>query len=130
MSSYITGTFFERVGRNEIPYRPLQTSTYVVEELVTLLVSKGPTEYAAGDMSRTLDSESVEVTRESETEFEASHDRVERYDDRSISSADRLSAVQMHERDVSHVLAFDGDFETLGFGQVHRRRGVSPTPGR
>jgi predicted nucleic acid-binding protein len=113
-------TFFDRVGRNEIPYRPLYTSTYVVDELVTLLLSKGTTEYATAAMSRTLDSESVEVIEESRAEFEATRDRIERYDDRNVSFTDQLSAVQMRERNVSHVLAFDGDFGTLGFEQVPR----------
>jgi predicted nucleic acid-binding protein len=113
-------SFLQRVGRNEIPYRPLYTSTYVVDELVTLLLWKGTTDYATSAMARTLDSESIDVIRESEAAFEATRDRIERYDDRSVSFTDQLSAVQMRERDVSHVLAFDGDFETLGFQQIPR----------
>jgi predicted nucleic acid-binding protein len=112
--------FFERVGRNEIPYRPLYTSTYVVDELVTLLLSKGTHEYATEALDRLLDSESIEVIFESEEAFAATRDRIERYDDRDISFTDHTSAVQMRERDVSHVLAFDGDFATLGFEQIPR----------
>lgn len=113
-------SFFELVGKNEIPYRPLYTSTYVIDELVTLLLSKGSVEYARAALSRILESESVEVIGESKEAFESARERVERYDDRRISFTDRMSAVQMQERDVSHVLAFDGDFETFGFERVPR----------
>lgn len=112
--------FFERVGANEIPYRPLFTSTYVVDELVTLLLSRGTHEYASTALSRTLDSDSIDVIRESEDAFAATRERIEQYEDRDISFTDHMSAAQMRARDVTHVLAFDGDFETLGFDQVPR----------
>jgi predicted nucleic acid-binding protein len=76
--------FFERVGRNEIPYRPLLTSTYIVDELVTLLLSKGTHEYATTALDRVLDSESIDVIPESPDAFSATRDRIDRFEDRSI----------------------------------------------
>jgi len=52
--------------------------------------------------------------------FAAARERVDEYGDREISFTDQMSAVQMQERNVSHVLAFDGDFDALGFEQVPR----------
>lgn len=112
--------FFKRVGNNEIPYRPLFTSTYVVDELTTLLLSKGSHEHARTALSRTLDSDSIEVIRETEEAFTTTRERIERYEDHEISFTDHMSATQMRARDVTHVLAFDGDFETLGFDQIPR----------
>jgi predicted nucleic acid-binding protein len=112
--------FFERVGRNEIPYRPLLTSTYIVDELVTLLLSKGTHEHATTALDRLLDSESIDVVSESSEAFSATRDRIERFGDRSISFTDQMSAVQMRERNVSHILAFDSDYESLGFECIPR----------
>jgi len=112
--------FFQRVGRNEIPYRPLVTSTYIVDELVTLLLSKGTHEYATAALERILDSDSIDLVRESMAAFSTARDHIERYDDRSISFTDQLSAVQMRERNISHVLAFDGDYGSLGFERIPR----------
>ncbi|MFW6437023.1 MAG: type II toxin-antitoxin system VapC family toxin [Halococcoides sp.] len=112
--------FLEAVGDNEIPYRPLYTSTYVVDELATLLLSKGTHELATVALERTLDSEHVSVIPESETEFSAARTAFERYDDHAISFTDHLCAVQMRERDIDHVFAYDRDFRTLGFEQLPR----------
>jgi len=112
--------FFERVGANEIPYRPLYTSTYVLDELATLLLSKGTHECATTALSRTTESESIDVLPEADDEFAEARARFQQYDDHEISFTDHLSAVQMRERDVDHVLAYDGDFATLGFEQIPR----------
>lgn len=112
--------FFQSVGRNEIPYRPLFTSTYVVDELVTLLLSRSSHERARTALSRTLDSDSIEVIAETDDAFATTRERIEQFDDRDVSFTDHMSATQMRERDVTHVLAFDGDFGTLGFEQIPR----------
>jgi predicted nucleic acid-binding protein len=112
--------FLTAVGENDIPYRPLFTSTYVLDELSTLLLSKGTHELATHALERTLDSEHVSVIPEAEQEFASARTEFERYDDHEIPFTAQLSGVQMRARDVDHVFAYDGDFTTLGFETIPR----------
>lgn len=113
--------FLSAVGANEIPYRPLVTNTYVIDELATLLLSKGTHEHAREALKRTLDSDAVRVRPETDEQFAEARDGFERYDDHEISFTDQMIAAHMREESVTHVLAYDGDFETLGFEQIPRR---------
>lgn len=112
--------FMEAVGNNEIPYRPLYTSTYVVDELATLLLVKGNHALARNALKRLLDSESVKVIRETEEEFDEARKTFEQFDDHEISLTDHMSAAQLKHRNVEHVFAYDGDFQTLGYEQIPR----------
>jgi predicted nucleic acid-binding protein len=113
--------FLSAVGTNEIPYRPLVTNTYVVDELATLLLTKGTHEYACHALERVLDSDAITVREETETRFSETRSQFERYDDHEISFTDQMIATQMREESITHVFAYDGDFETLGFEQVPRK---------
>lgn len=112
--------FLSAVGENRLPYRPLVTNTYVVDELATLLLSKGSHERACAALERTLDSEEVTVLPETDERFADARERFERYDDHDISFTDHLIASHMREESLTHIFAYDGDFETLGFEQLPR----------
>lgn len=112
--------FLSAVGENSLPYRPLITNTYVVDELATLLLSNGSHERACTALERTLDSEEVTVLPETEDRFADARERFEQYDDHDISFTDQLVASHMRDESVTHVFAYDGDFETLGFEQLPR----------
>lgn len=114
-------TFLSAVGSNEIPYRPLVTSTYVIDELATLLLSKGTHEQARTALERTVDSDAITIIPETDERFAEARSQFETYDDHAISFTDQMIAAQMRERSISHVFAYDGDFETLGFDQLPRR---------
>lgn len=114
-------TFLSAVGTNEIPYRPLVTNTYVIDELATLLLSKVSHEHAQGALERTLDSDVVRVRPETDDLFAEARERFEQYDDHDISFTDQMIAAHMREESVTHVFAYDGDFETPGFEQIPRR---------
>jgi predicted nucleic acid-binding protein len=113
--------FLTAVGNNDIPFRPLTTSTYVVDELATLLLSKGTHELACTALERTLDSDAITVLPETDDRFAEARSGFERYDDHEISFTDQLIAVTMRDEGTDHVFAYDGDFETLGFEQLPRR---------
>lgn len=115
-----TRTFFQRVVGGDIPYRPLYTNTYVIDELVTLLQSKATPALAREAYDRLVDSENIELCHETESRFDAVGDALRTYDDHEISFTDHMIAVTMRERNVDHVLAYDGDFETLGLTVVPR----------
>lgn len=112
--------FMDRIAAGEFPYRPLFTSTYVVDELITLLQSKGRHEWAVEAYETLTSSESITVLRETEDAFSAVGDRLTSYTDHEISFTDHLSAVQMNRQNVDHVFAYDGDYETFGFHVVPR----------
>ncbi|WP_440770522.1 type II toxin-antitoxin system VapC family toxin [Natronorubrum sp. DTA28] len=115
-----TRAFFQDVVEGIVPYRPLYTHTYVVDELVTLLQSKATPALAREAYGRITDSETIELIYESESQFDAVGDALRTYDDHEISFTDQMIAVTMRERNIDHVLAYDGDFETLGISVVPR----------
>ncbi len=92
----------------------------VVDELVTLLQSKATPALARDAFERLTASETIELIYERESRFDAVGDALEAYDDHEISFTDHMIAVAMRERNVDHVLAYDGDFETLGLTVVPR----------
>ena len=109
---------FEGIGRNENPYRPLYTSTYVIDELATLILSHRNHSTAVEAVERILDS-SVTVVHPDRTDFESAYEKFVRYDDHEISFTDHMSGVLSEERGVEHVFSFDTDhFRTLGFTVV------------
>lgn len=109
---------FEGIGRSEHPYRPLYTSTYVLDELATLVLSHRNHSTAVEAVERILDS-SVTVVHPDRTDFESAYEKFVRYDDHEISFTDHMSGVLSEERGVEHVFSFDTDhFRTLGFTVV------------
>lgn len=115
-----TRAFFQDIVRGNVPYRPLYTNTYVVDELVTLLQSKATPALAREAYNRIVDSETIELIFETESRFDAVGDALQTYDDHEISFTDHMIAATMRERNVDHVLAYDGDFETLGMTVIPR----------
>lgn len=106
--------FVRAVGDGEIPYRPLYTSTYIVDELLTLLTTKGTHEMARQAYELLGTSESIVLLREDEAWFETAGDRFLEYDDHEISFTDHLAVVQMEAEGIDHVFTYDGDFAGLG----------------
>lgn len=112
--------FFESIAAGNLPYRPLVTNTYVLDELATLLVTTGTHEQATIDLQTLSDSEAVSVSREDEYTFETAMEAFLTCDDQQISYTDHYCAAEMNQRSIDHVLALDGDFETLGFTVLPR----------
>lgn len=112
--------FLRAIGRGDVPYRPLFSSTYVVDELVTLLQSRGRHEWAVDAFQMVTASENVVLVEETTETFERAGERMREYDDHDISFTDHLCAVQMESEKVDAVFTYDGDFETLGHRQVPR----------
>ena len=81
---------------SKVVYRPLYTSTYVLDELVTLILS-----------------------HPDKANFDSTCEQFVRYDDHAISFTDHMSGVLAAERGIEHVFTFDPDhFRTLGFTAV------------
>lgn len=105
--------FVRGIGSGRFPYRPLYTSTYVVDELVTLLSAKGTHGMATQAYEMLTSSEAIVLLREEREHFETAGERFLTFDDHDISLTDHLSAVQMDAEGIDHVFAYDADFAVL-----------------
>lgn len=113
--------FFDEIVSGTLPYRPLVTNTYVLDELATLLVTTGRHDHAQAALSTLADSEAISIERERTDVFEQARETFLAYDDREISFTDHYCVANMNERSIDHVLAFDGDYEALGCTAIPRR---------
>jgi predicted nucleic acid-binding protein len=109
---------FDGIQQGDFAYRPLYTSTYVLDELATLIRYKHSHERATDTLARIRHSEPVTLIHPSEADFDAACEQFDRYDDQKISFTDHMSGVLATDRDVAHIFAFDSDFRTLGFTVV------------
>ena len=109
---------FEAIGEGEAMYRPLYTSTYVLDELATLILSHRDHEGATAALERVRQSPTT-VVHPDRADFERTCEQFARYDDHEISFTDHMTGVLAAERDIEHVFTFDPDhFRTLGFTAV------------
>jgi len=109
---------FEAIGKREAVYRPLYTSTYVLDELATLILSHHDHEGATAALDRVRQSPTT-VVHADRADFDRTFEQFARYDDYKISFTDHMTGVLAADRDIEHVLTFDSDhFRTLGFTAV------------
>jgi len=93
----------------------LVTTTYVFDEVVTYLNSRGLHASAVKTGKRLLGSPSVELVRVDEGLFRAAFDLLERRPDKRYSLTDCVSFLLMRERSISVALVFDRHFGQEGF---------------
>jgi len=111
-------TVFESIGDGTLPYRPLYTSTHLLGELATLVLSHRDHESATAAIDRVRQSP-TRVVHPDEADFEATCEQFARYDDHDISFTDHMSGGLAERHGIEHVSSFDPDhFRTLGFAVV------------
>lgn len=93
----------------------LVTTTYVFDETVTYLNSRGLHASAVKMGKRLVASPSVELVHVGEDLFRKALDLLEGRPDKRYSLTDCVSFVLMRERGISVALAFDRHFEQEGF---------------
>ena len=93
----------------------LVTTSYVFDEVVTYLNSRGLHASAVKTGRRLLGSPSVELVRVDDALFRASFDLLQRRPDKRYSLTDCVSFVLMRERGISVALTLDRHFEQEGF---------------
>lgn len=109
---------FNGVGTGDLPYRPLYTSTYILDELATLILSHRNHTAALSALERVIQSP-VTIVHPDEADFNATYEQFAHYDDHSISFTDHMSGVLAGTRDIEHIFTFDADhFRTLGYTVV------------
>lgn len=113
-------TVIRAIGAGDLPYNPLLTNQYVLDEVVTLLLSRADTRAAHEALGSILDEPTFEVLGVEPQLVERAVGRFRRYDDQTISLTDHMIAVQADERLVDHLFTYDGDFRTVGVTVVPR----------
>jgi predicted nucleic acid-binding protein len=93
----------------------LASTTYVFDETVTYLNSRGLHASAVKVGRRLLASPSLELVHVGEDLFREAFGLLERRPDKRYSLTDCASFVLMRERGIATALAFDGHFEQEGF---------------
>jgi predicted nucleic acid-binding protein len=107
---------FDRISEGTLRYRPLYTSTYILDELATLLIRRSNASRASEALRRIRSSPSISILHPGPADFEAACTQLERYEDHDIEFTDHMSGVLSTDRAVGHVFTFDPtDFRTLGF---------------
>jgi predicted nucleic acid-binding protein len=93
----------------------LVTTTYVFDEVVSYLNSRGLHASAVKTGRRLLGSPSVELAGVDDALFRAAFDLLQGRPDKRYSLTDCVSFLLMRERGISVTLAFDRHFEQEGF---------------
>lgn len=99
----------------------LVSTTYVFDETITYLNSRGLHASAVKVGKRLLASPSVELVHVGEDLFRKAFDLLERRPDKRYSLTDCVSFVVMRERGIATALAFDRHFEQEGFAKEPRQ---------
>ena len=111
-------TFFREM-LPELPYRPLYTNQYVVDELVTLLLYKADREKAERAYESVTQSEVIQLLSVDDSVFEAAGEGFLEGNG-EVSFTDYTIGVHADEKKIDYILAYDGDFEQLGLNTVPR----------
>lgn len=110
----------EAIGRNELPYYPLVTNQYVLDEVVSLLLSRADAHVAHQALSRVLETPTVRVLDVEPSLVDRAVEQFQTYEDQAISLTDHVIAVQADDHGVEHVLSYDDGFRTLGLTTLPR----------
>lgn len=111
--------FFEAVRRGSLPYRPLFTNDYVLDEVVTRLGRHATHEVAAEALASLYDGSAFRFQQVPGAVLDDAVERFRQYDDHDdLSFTDHVIAAHADARSVERVFTFDADFETLGLTTI------------
>lgn len=111
--------FFETERTGELPYRPLFTNDYVLDEVVTRLRRHATHEIACEALGSIYDGGVFEFRAVTGTVLGTAVEGFRTYDDHGeLSFTDHVIVAHADSLSVDHVLAFDGDFETFGLTTI------------
>lgn len=107
---------FTGIRGGDLRYRPLYTSTYVLDELATLIVRRSTHSHATYAVERIGESPAFTILHPDADDFDAAFEQFSKYDNHEICFTDQMSAVLAGPRDIDHIVTFDtDDSHTLGF---------------
>lgn len=103
------------IGNNQLPYYPLVTNQYVLDEVVSLLLSRADTRITHDALDRILETDSLRVLDVEPTLVDRAITQFREYQDQAISLTDHVIAIQATDYEIEHILTYDTGFRTLGF---------------
>jgi predicted nucleic acid-binding protein len=111
--------FFEAERTGTLPYRPLFTNDYVLDEVVTRLRRHATHEVAAEALQSIYDGAALDFREVTGNVLQDAVDQFREYDDHGeLSFTDHVIAAHAGSLSVDHVLTFDADFETFGLTTI------------
>lgn len=111
----------EAIGTNDLPYYPLVTNQYVVDEIVSLLLSHAGVGVTREALDRVLDTDTFRVLDVEPSLVDRAIDQFREYDDQAISLTDHVIAIQTEDYGIDHIFSYDDGFRTLGFTVLPHR---------
>lgn len=108
----------EAIGDGELSYYPLLSNMYVLDEVVSILLSRADTRVAHEAFNRALEEETFRVLDVEPGLIDRAVEQFRKYDDQEISLTDHVIAEQAGDYSVDHILTYDTDFRMLGFTVV------------
>lgn len=108
------------IGANDLPYYPLVTNQYVLDEVVSLLLSHAGPRVAHQALDRALETETFRVMDVEPSLVDRAIEQFREYDDQSISLTDHVIAIQADDYRIDHIFTYDAGFRTLGFTTLPR----------
>jgi len=110
----------QAIGANDLPYYPLVTNQYVLDEVVSVLLSHAGTRVAHQALTRIIDTETFRVLDVEPSLVDRAIEQFRHYDDQSISLTDHVIAIQANDYGIEYVFSYDDGFRTLGFSTLPR----------
>lgn len=110
----------QAIGANDLPYYPLVTNQYVLDEVVSLLLSHADTRVAHQALERILETDTFRVLDVEPTLVERAITQFQKYADQSISLTDHVIAIQADDYGIDHIFSYDSGFRTLRFTTLPR----------
>jgi len=107
-------TVIEAIGSGELSYYPLLANEYVLDEVVSILLSRADTRVAHEAVERILAEDTFRVLDVETGLVDRAIERFRDYDDQAISLTDHVIDQQARDYSVDHILTYDTDFRTLG----------------
>lgn len=112
--------FFAALSTGDLAFRPLFTNQYVIDELVSLLLSHANHETAASAVHTLQSSDALTILSVTDRVFDHALAAFHEYTDHAISLTDHTIAIQADAHDSNTILSYDDDFTILGFTVVPR----------
>ncbi|MFC4986867.1 type II toxin-antitoxin system VapC family toxin [Saliphagus infecundisoli] len=110
----------QAIGANDLPYYPLVTNQYVLDEVVSLLLSHAGTRVAHDVVDRLLETDTFRMLDVEPSLAERAVEQFHKYDDQAISLTDHVIGLQARDYGIEHILTYDDGFRTLGFTALPR----------
>lgn len=109
----------DAIAHDDLSYDPLLTNQWVLDELVSILLSREGSRIAHEALERVVNTDMIRVLGVEPELVDQAITIFRRLDDQAISLTDHVIAVQLNEINRPNIFTYDpDDFETLGMEPI------------